>query len=93
MDALDAYGEERFLAVMAQIEENVDREVEELFEGNDELPEDESRIVFNFNLTHEEKVSQLRTLRASKRVKPKPFGKRMTRAGRIHARGLGIRLD
>lgn len=93
MDALDEYGEEGFLAVMELIEEKVARQEQELFGDSEDLPEDESLIVWNKSLTHEEKVTQLEVLRAAKRVKPKSFSKRMTRAGRIHAQALGIRLD
>lgn len=74
------------------LEQQADQRAAEL-SGDDELPEDELRIVFNFRLSHEEKLARLQALRASKRVKPKSFSKRLTRAGRIHARALGVLLD
>lgn len=73
--------------------EKADRQTAELFGDKDDLPLDESRVVFDDNLTHEEKLTKLKVIRAGKRIKPKSFAKRITRAGRISAQGLGIRLD
>ena len=47
------------------------RDTNELFEGAYELPEDESRIAFDFKLSHGEKLARLQTLHASKRTKAK----------------------
>jgi hypothetical protein len=68
------------------------REVE-IFGDGDDLPADESAIVFDSNLPHEKMMVELKALRASKRVKHRSFARRMTRAGRIHAHALGILLD
>jgi hypothetical protein len=56
------------------------------------LPDDEMGIVWNDSFTNEEKVAKLKVLRASKEVKPRSFSKRLTKAGRLHAQGMGIRL-
>lgn len=80
-----------FLPLEAQFEAQL-RELE-IFGDSDDLPADEWAIVFESNLPHEEMMAQLRILRASKEVKSQSFARRMTPADRIHARGLGIRLD
>jgi len=56
-------------------------------------PEDESAIIFDSDLSLEDKLARLQVLRGAKQVKPKSFRKRVTRGDEIHARALGIRLD
>lgn len=58
-----------------------EKKAEELFGAGTLPPEDESEIIFS-DLPHGDKVAQLHTLRAEKLSKD-----------RVHARGLGIRLD
>ena len=65
----------------------------EIFGESCDLPPDEWAIVFESNLPDEEMMARLIVLRAGKGVVPRSFAERMTQAGRIHARGLGILLD
>ena len=83
-----------FLSAMTQIEADTDRKTQELFgdKRDEELTDEETDIIFS-RLPHETKLAKLAVLRAGRTVKPKGFGKRMTKAGRIHAAALGIRLD
>lgn len=73
--------------------EEAGRRVDELFGDQDYPPDNEMAIINDDNLNHAEKVATLRALRAGKQIKPRRFAKRMTRAGRISAHGMGIRLD
>ena len=84
-----------FLGKMAVIEAKVMREENELFGNSDgsDLSDEEFNTIFNFRLSHEEKLAKLKVIRSGKQVKAKSFGKRLTRAGRIHAQALGIKLD
>lgn len=50
---------------------------------------EQDKIVMDRTISHAEKMVKL----AIQTVKPKSFKRRVTRASRIHAQGLGIRLD
>jgi hypothetical protein len=47
--------------------ELADTHTEELFGDRQNLPKDESAIVFDWSLTHEAKVQKLKAIRAGKR--------------------------
>jgi hypothetical protein len=64
------------IAVKIGVFEEADKETQELFGDKDDLPEDESEIVWDGSLTQEQKVAKLKVLRANKDV----------------GRGMGIRL-
>jgi Mor family transcriptional regulator len=64
------------IAVKIGVFEEAEEKIQELFGDQDDLPEDESEIVWDGSLTHEQKVAKLKVLRASKDV----------------GRGMGIRL-
>jgi hypothetical protein len=81
-----------FLSIYAGVSALNERKAAELFGDKEDLPEDELEIVFDRHLSHDEKLCRLQVVRASKQVKPKSFAKRITRAGRIHAQALGIKL-
>ena len=57
-----------------------------------DLSEDECKIIFNSDLSFEERKAKLQLLRGEMQVKPNSFRKRLTAADAIHARALGIRL-
>jgi hypothetical protein len=57
-----------------------------------DLSEDECKIIFNSDLSLEERKAKLQLLRGEIQVKPKSFRKRLTEADAIHAQALGIRL-
>src|SRR5579864_9127545 len=58
----------------------------------EDLSDEEFNIIFS-DLSHAEKLAALKPLRAAKAVKPTSFRKHITPADRIHARGMGIKLD
>lgn len=51
----------------AECFELADRQTEELFDGRQNLTKDESAIVWDESLTHEQKLQKLRAIRAGKR--------------------------
>lgn len=67
-------GIDGFIAVMGGIEEKVDRETDELWaltEGGldgESLTDAESLIIWDDDLTHQQKVRKLRALRATRRA-------------------------
>lgn len=69
-------------AMMGEIHADTDRKAQELFGDRENLPEDESEVAFNDDLTHEERLAQLQVIRADK-----------LEVDRIHANGLGVLLD
>lgn len=68
--------------IWLKVQTETDRKAQELFGNYENPPEDESEIIFDDDLTHEEKVSKLRSIREEKLAKD-----------RIHARALGVLLD
>ncbi|WP_158788597.1 hypothetical protein [Granulicella sp. L46] len=100
--------QERFNDVMAVATKNVVQEERELFGNRRQLPLDESAVVFNLRLTHEEKLLRLAIIREAKAVRrnarkravqspvvttPITFGGLITDADTIHARAFGISLS
>ena len=81
-------------SAMAKLEADTDRQIQELFGDRDEddMTDEEVDIIFS-RLPHETKLVGLAVLRAGLPVTPKTFTERVTDAGRIHAAGLGIKLD
>lgn len=65
--------------IWLNVQGETDGKAQELFGDCENPPDDESEIIFDDDLTHEEKVSKLRAIREDKLTKD-----------RIHARALGI---
>jgi hypothetical protein len=80
-------------AAMAWCFALAESQTQEIFGDRHELRQDEFEIAFDGKLTHEERVEKLKTLRVSQPANPRSFTKRLTKAGRLHAQGLGIKLD
>ena len=57
----------------------------------DNLPEEQGLILRSKLIPHEEKMAQLTAIKR-RQAKAKTFGRKLTRAGRIHAQGLGSKL-
>lgn len=58
-----------FDSQLAKISADVRRKERELFGNKRNLPADESAIVFNFRLSHEEKLSRLAVIREAKAIR------------------------
>lgn len=91
---MDNFDFDEFFAQVAVIEAKSEERANELFGDSDgsDFSDEECDIIFS-DIPHEDKLAKLRNIRAEKTVKPKSFAKRMTKAGRISARGMGIKLD
>lgn len=85
---------DELLSMMEGNDAGTERKIQELFgdRRDEDLTDEETHIIFS-SLPHETKLAKLAVLRAGQTVKPKSFGKRITKAGRIHAAALGIKLD
>jgi hypothetical protein len=83
-----------FFSAMETIEADADRRTQELFGDSDgeSMTDEEIHIIFS-DMPHKTKLAKLAVLRAGNVVKPKTFARRITKAGRVHAAALGIRLD
>jgi hypothetical protein len=83
-----------FFAAMEQIEADTDRKIQELFgdRRDEELTDEETDIIFA-DMPHETKLAKLAGFRAGRTVKPRSFARHITKAGRVHATALGIKLD
>lgn len=90
----DDFEMDDFFTELAVIDAESECRADELFGNSDgsDLSDDEIEIIFSNTLTHKEKLAKLSNLRAEKTVKPRNFAKRLTKAGRVHAKGMGIKL-
>jgi hypothetical protein len=84
-----------------------EKHTREIFGNRRSLPADESAVAWDNDLTHEEKMEKLTTMRKAKAAKraarkaarrpspnpPRSFEERVTPIDSIRARGLRIRLD
>jgi ABC-type thiamine transport system substrate-binding protein len=98
MDLADFFSESNMSALARKQER-------EIWGNRTTLPEDESRIAFNFKLTHAEKMEKLTALRTAKATRraagraariaqaaPKTFEQRLNASDVIQARGMGFTL-
>jgi len=82
MDFLLEMGDPEFTKIYAEASSEADRETAELFGDKEDLPDDESDIVFDSDLSHEEKVQLLQVIRATKLSDDV-----------IRAKALGVKFD
>jgi hypothetical protein len=56
-----------YSSIIDQCFADADRDAQELFGNRQNLPGDESLVVFDFTVSHKEKVERLKTIRTNKR--------------------------
>jgi hypothetical protein len=93
MDLLLASGDPEFTKVYAEVQAESDKNFSDYdtVVDWDNLTDEQDATITDRSISHKERMAKLTAIR-DRTAKAKTFSKRLTRAGRIHAQALGIKL-